>query len=89
MQSNDLTREQAKALQDRLDPMLAYLNKLRHRMQNKGFPLDDPLWLTVSKAQEALMQLMTELRCGTYRTRRPLPKRHSQPQHDGNERRGD
>ena len=58
-------------------------------MQNKGFSLDDPLWVTVSKAQEGMMQLMTELRCGDYRTRRPLPKRHSQPQHDRNERRGD
>ena len=39
MRINDLTREQAKALQDRLDPILAYLNKLRHRIQNKQLPL--------------------------------------------------
>ena len=51
MQSYDLTRDQARALLVKLEPMLDYLNKLRHRMQSKGFPLDDPLWLTVSKAQ--------------------------------------
>jgi hypothetical protein len=89
MQSTDLTRDQAKAVQQKLEPMLAYLNKLRHRMQNKGFPLDDQLWITVSKAQQAMQDLMTELRCGEYKGRRPLAKRHSQPQNDGNERRGD
>ena len=67
MRSDDLTREQARALQDRLHPMLAYLNKLQHRMQSKGFPLDDPLWVTVSKAQQAIQELITELRCGNYR----------------------
>ena len=36
-----------------------------------------------------MQQLITELHCGDYRTRRPLPKRHSQPQQDRNERRGD
>jgi hypothetical protein len=64
MQRNDLTHEQAKALQDKLEPMLYYLNKLQHRMQNKGFPLDDQLWVTVSKAQRAMQDLVTELRCG-------------------------
>jgi hypothetical protein len=34
---------QRRALQEKLAPMLGYLNKLRHRMQNRGFPHDDPL----------------------------------------------
>jgi hypothetical protein len=88
MHSNDLTRQQATALQSKLEPMLAYLNKLRHRMQNKGFPLDDQLWVAVSKAQQVMQDLVTELRCGDYKGKRPTPKRHNQSQHDGNERRG-
>jgi hypothetical protein len=89
MQSTDLTRNQARALQNKLEPMLAYINKLRHRMQNKGFPLDDQLWVSVSSAHEAMQKLITELRCGDYRPARRLPHRHGQPQHDGNQRRGD
>jgi hypothetical protein len=85
MESKDLTRDQAKAIQRQLEPALAYLHKLRHRMQNKNFPLDDPLWLTVSKATSAMQDLVNELRCGEYR---PSPKRNSQAQHSGNERRG-
>ena len=50
MQSEDLTRDQTRALQERLEPMLAYLNKLRRRMQNKGFPLDDELWIATQCA---------------------------------------
>jgi hypothetical protein len=51
MQSTDLNRYQAKAIQQTLEPLLAYLKKLRHRMQNKGFPLDDQLWVSVSNAR--------------------------------------
>src|SRR5688572_32606308 len=54
--------EPARAVQNKLEPMLAYLNKLRHRMQNKGSPLDDELWIAASKAQDAMQQLTTELR---------------------------
>jgi hypothetical protein len=42
--------------------MLDYLNKLQHRMQNKGFPLDDPLWELVSRAQAKMQNLITEIR---------------------------
>jgi hypothetical protein len=70
MQSEDLTRDQTRALQERLEPMLAYLNKLRRRMQNKGFPLDDELWIAASNAQDAMQKLITELRCREYRPRR-------------------
>lgn len=64
MQSYDLTTAQAQTLQEQLPPMLNYLNKLQHRMQNKGFPLDDPLWELVSRTQKSMQDLVTELRCG-------------------------
>jgi len=63
MQSADLTPTQRRRLQAQLHPMLDYLNKLLHRMQNKGFPLDDPLWQLVSRAQETMQNLVTEIRC--------------------------
>ena len=63
MESANLTLAQRRALQEQLSPMLAYLNKLRHRMQNKGFPLDDPLWVLVSQAQATMQNLVTEIRC--------------------------
>jgi hypothetical protein len=86
IRSDDLTRDQARALKNMLQPMLGYLNKLQHRMQNKGFPLDDPLWLLVSCAQRSMQDLITDLR---RRSTKPLPKRYNQPQYDGNQRRGD
>lgn len=63
MQSDDLTPAQRRRLLESLGPMLGYLNKLRHRMQNKGFPLDDKLWVLVSKAQATMQDLVTEIRC--------------------------
>jgi hypothetical protein len=63
MESHDLTPAQRERLQAQLHPMLGYLNKLLHRMQNKGFPLDDPLWQLVSRAQKTMQSLVTEIRC--------------------------
>jgi hypothetical protein len=64
MESHDLTPAQCQALREKLGPMLVYLNKLLHRMQNKGFPLDKPLWTLVSRTQKSMQDLVTELRCG-------------------------
>ena len=61
MNSGSLTQEQATALYERLSPSQQYLNKLVHRMQNKGLPLDDPLWLSTRIAQQAMRQLCNEL----------------------------
>jgi hypothetical protein len=63
MSSANLTTAQCRALQEQLALMLGYLNKLRHRMQNKSFPLDDPLRVLVSQAQETMQTLVTEIRC--------------------------
>jgi hypothetical protein len=68
----DVTRDECRALNNKLQPMLGYVNKLRQRMQDKGFPLDDPLWLSVSSAQRAMLDVITELRCRSVRT---TPKR--------------
>jgi hypothetical protein len=37
MRSDDLTREQARALKDKIGPMLHYLNRLKHRMWHRAF----------------------------------------------------
>ena len=43
MQANDLTRDQARALKNKLHPMLDYLGRLNKRIAGRGFPDDDPL----------------------------------------------
>jgi hypothetical protein len=90
MQSDDLTRDQARALKNKLQPMLGYLTRLRKRMARRGFQQDDELLQAVQKAEMAMHELHVAthyLACGD--TAMGLPKRHSQPQHDGNQRRGD
>ena len=57
MQSDDLTREQARALKNKLQPMLGYLNRLKKRMHNRGFPSDDELLQAVCKAEMAMHEL--------------------------------
>jgi hypothetical protein len=57
MRSDDLTRDQARALKNKLGPMLGYLNRLKKRMNNKGFPPDDELLRAVCKAEMAMHEL--------------------------------
>ena len=57
MQSTDLTREQARALKNKLAPMLGYLTRLRKRMAFKGFTQDDELLQAVQRAEMAMHQL--------------------------------
>jgi hypothetical protein len=67
MQSTDLTREQARALKNKLQPMLGYLNRLKKRMHRKGFPSDDRLLVAVCRAEDAIHALHVEthyLSCG-------------------------
>jgi len=64
MTGRELTPEQVTAILAKVTPMLAYLNKLVRPMQHKGFPLDDPLWEKTYRAQQAVLDLLTELRCG-------------------------
>jgi hypothetical protein len=84
MQSDDLTRDQARALKNKLQPMLGYLTRLRKRMAFKGFRQDDELLQAVQKAEMAMHELHVAthyLACGD--TAGGLPKRRNQHQHDG------
>jgi hypothetical protein len=53
MRSNDLTKEQAQDIKDKIGPMLAYLNRLAKRMNQRRFPPDDRLMQAVGKAAQA------------------------------------
>ena len=57
MRCDNLTREQARALKNKLAPMLNYLGRLKKRMTCKGFPPDDPLLQATCKAEEAMHAL--------------------------------
>lgn len=59
MDSRDLTADQIKVIQDKVQPMLAYLTALRRRMEEKGF--GDKLMDTVSKAHDSIHHLSTSL----------------------------
>jgi hypothetical protein len=67
MRSTDLTREQARALKDKLHPMLGYFGRLKRRMVHRGFLNDDPLLAAVCRAEAAMHELHVEvhnLSCG-------------------------
>jgi hypothetical protein len=75
---SELTREQAKALSERLVPTLGYLTRLTNRMQQRGWKADDPAYLAAWKAREALHELTVRLhyqsRGDGYGKRGSLPK---------------
>jgi hypothetical protein len=52
---------QAERIMERLQPSLAYLNRLRRRMERRGFPPNGRLYRMVSEAQEAVNDLYVEL----------------------------
>ena len=54
MRSDDLTRDQARAIKNKLHGMLGYLNRLKKRMTFRGFPPDDELLIAVCKAELAM-----------------------------------
>ena len=53
MDSRDLTPEQAAKLWQQLGPHLRYLNRLRRRMEERGFLANDELRRLVEKAYDA------------------------------------
>jgi hypothetical protein len=63
MRADDLTRAQARALKNKLTPMVDYLNRLGKRMSNRGFPADDPAMVLVTNALKAMYELQTEMQC--------------------------
>jgi hypothetical protein len=76
MQSDDLTRQQAAALKNKLRTMLDYLSRLKPRMVNRGFLSGDPLLDAVAQAENAVHALHVQvhyLSCGDVvgRVRKP------------------
>lgn len=57
MRSEQLSGEQLEALYDRTSAMLAYLNRLEQRMEQRGFSRDDWLRIAVGEAR-AKMQVV-------------------------------
>jgi len=67
MRREDVTREQAEAINKQIGPMLGYLNRLKRRM-NEVFARDDTLFAEVIDAVDALHRLNVSihyLSCGT------------------------
>ena len=56
-----LTREQAKLVDNRLRPVLGYLNKMLERMNVVGFAPQDKLMRLVAEARDAMHGLCVEL----------------------------
>jgi len=61
MDSKTISREHARRIHGALAPSLKYLHCLRERMEKVGFPLSDPLYQLVLKAQTAAQSLTMEL----------------------------
>jgi hypothetical protein len=61
MNSNHLSREQARKMHAALVPTLRYLNRLYERLNARSFPPDDRLYRAAFKAQAAMMELVMVL----------------------------
>jgi hypothetical protein len=57
MRSDDLTRDQARALKNKVQPMLGYLTRLHKRIAFKGFLPDDELLIAVCRAEMVMHEL--------------------------------
>jgi hypothetical protein len=67
MNRNNVTKEQAARISKALFPTTNYLIRLRKRMEQRGFSFDDPLYLLVCAAHEAVNRLRLDthyLACG-------------------------
>lgn len=61
MNSNNLSKAQAKKMHAALVPPLRYLNRLADRLNARSFPSDDRLYRAAFKAQAALGELVMTL----------------------------
>ncbi|AWM39161.1 hypothetical protein GobsT_25570 [Gemmata obscuriglobus] len=61
MDIDDITTEQARKLYDAYHPVLGHLSRVRQRLDQLGFPLDDAFLKAVSRAQDAMRDLTVEL----------------------------
>ena len=56
MESNDLTREQAAKMSERVGAMLGYLAKLKQRIDARHFPPDDKFRQLVDRAYDGIIR---------------------------------
>jgi hypothetical protein len=61
MNSNNLTKEQAKKMHAAMVPTLRYLNRLCARLNERRFPPEDRLYRAAGKTQAAMMELVMVL----------------------------
>jgi hypothetical protein len=61
MNSNNLSRAQAKTMHAALVPTVRYLNRLTERLNARRFPPDDRLYRAAFKAQAAMCELVMVL----------------------------
>lgn len=57
MDSEQVTRRQARIIQSRVEPFRTYLHELRQRMVNRGFGPGDPLLEIVKAAQRSICEM--------------------------------
>jgi hypothetical protein len=75
LDSSNLTHQQCRRMFDSLYPLANYIARLHQRMEKRGFPGDDPLYLKARAAYESLLTLRVELhyrscQSGVYRGER-------------------
>ena len=61
MNSKDLTREQLETLAEKTRQMRSYLHTLTQRMERRGFPVDDPLFVQAQAAFDKVQHLWITL----------------------------
>lgn len=61
MNSRDIQPNQAEQIRRTLQPKIAYILKLKNRMENVGFPPNDPLLVRVRAAYDAMHTLYIDL----------------------------
>jgi hypothetical protein len=60
MRREDITRDQTDAIKQKIRPMLAYLNRLKRRMNDRKFPHNDPLFNEVVRRRRRLTHVERE-----------------------------
>jgi hypothetical protein len=65
MNSNSLSKAQARQMHAALAPTLRYLNRLNERLNARSFSPDDRLYRAAGKAQAAMSELVMVLHCLT------------------------
>jgi hypothetical protein len=61
MESQRLTTEQARRLHEIVRPVLRFLNRLKARLDDRGFDPRTSLYVTVVMAADAVQRLVVEL----------------------------